>query len=254
MSYSNYSDQLIFCINTQDSRAVVLLNRPDVNKNLQWFAVTTFLQGLMNKAPEILFSCITHWCCFCGFVLQINQSGHQVQVLTKINVGNNVLCIGHSVGFCREHTYKQTTFRLRVWTDGWVEKPCVKQRMKKKCFMKQTHNSGWWKHTSPVWVILLGNSKQLLLTAGWHSDCCGDAIMYNTDCTCPYTAYSCRCVSALLRTLDDTQIDVCGRASSHNHNPLRVFATPITELWSFLFDVWSNNSPYKTVNKQMNCF
>lgn len=134
MSYSNYSDQLIFCINTQDSRVVVLLNRLDANKNLRRFAVTTFPQGLMNKAPEILFSCITHWCCFCGFVLQINQSGHQVQVLTKINVRNNVLCIGHSVGFCREHTYKQTTFRLRVWTDGWVEKPCVKQCIKKKEF------------------------------------------------------------------------------------------------------------------------
>lgn len=35
MSYSNYSDQLIFYINTQHSRAVVLLNRSDVNKTLR---------------------------------------------------------------------------------------------------------------------------------------------------------------------------------------------------------------------------
>lgn len=116
MRLANYSDQLIFCINTQDSGAVVLLNRLDVNKNLRRFAATTFPQGLANKAPEILFffSCMTHWCCFYGFVLPINQCGHQVQVLTKINVGNNVLCIGHSVGFCREHTCEQTAFRPRV--------------------------------------------------------------------------------------------------------------------------------------------
>lgn len=113
MSYSNYSDQLIFYINTQHSRAVVLLNRSDVNKNLWWYAVWQRLtayhnnvsqQDLVNKAAEILISFLIHSCCFYGSVLQINQSGHQVQVPTKINDWNNVLCIGRSVGFCREHT------------------------------------------------------------------------------------------------------------------------------------------------------
>lgn len=39
MSYSNYSDQLIFYINTQHRRAVVLLNRSDVNKNQRRYSV-----------------------------------------------------------------------------------------------------------------------------------------------------------------------------------------------------------------------
>lgn len=44
--------------------------------------------------------------------------------------------------------------------------------------------------------------------------------MYDTDYTCPYTVHSRRCVSALLGTLDDTQIDVCGGASSRIRNHL----------------------------------
>lgn len=64
--------------------------------------------------------------------MQINQSGHQVQVLLKIS-GNNVLCIGHSVGCCGVHTYVQTTFRLNAYelTD---ELRSLKQHIKKRFY------------------------------------------------------------------------------------------------------------------------
>lgn len=80
----------------------LLLNKSDVNKKSTTIrCVTTSLKGLVNKAPGIPISSLIHSCCFYGSVLQINQSGHQVQILTKINVPNNALCIGRSVGLCR---------------------------------------------------------------------------------------------------------------------------------------------------------
>lgn len=65
--------------------------------------------------------------------MQINQSGHQVQVLLKISVRNNVLCIGHSVWCCGVHTYIQTSFRLNVYelTD---ELRSLKEHIKKRFY------------------------------------------------------------------------------------------------------------------------
>lgn len=62
--------------------------------------------------------------------LAINQSSHQVQVLPKISVGNNVLCIGHRVGVCRAQTDIQTTFRPNVYglTDELRSPVCTRKQ------------------------------------------------------------------------------------------------------------------------------
>lgn len=76
--------------------------------------------------------------------------------------------------------------------------------------------------------VLVGNPQQLLLTDSRHTDGCAVSIMYNTADACTHTVYSRRCVSASLRTLDDIQMDVCGRAFSHACSHLAVCSAVTT--------------------------